>query len=130
MLCLPLEFLNGYLFGINANRVREDIRDRVIRYQRECYQVLAAAFLETSPSDNTTSTEMQSLIQIREMGRAIMQMAEQQMALTARVDKAAVIVGQHERRLTALERRLSPREAVSDEQAADIAEKVKAWRWS
>lgn len=126
MLCLPLEFLNGYLFGINANRVREDIRDRVIRYQRECYQVLAAAFLETSPSDNTTSTEMQSLIQIREMGRAIMQMAEQQMALTARVDKAAVIVGQHERRLTALERRLSPREAVSDEQAADIAEKVKA----
>ncbi len=126
MLCLPLDFLNGYLFGINANRVREDIRDKVIRYQRECYQVLAAAFLETTPPDSTTSTEMQSLIQIREMGRAIMQMAEQQMALTARIDKAAVIVGQHEKRLTALEKRLSPREAVSDEQAADIAEKVKA----
>jgi hypothetical protein len=126
MLCLPLDYLNGYLFGINANRVRPEIRERLIRYQRECYQVLATAFLEQTPQDPKMAAEMQSLLQIRELGRAIMQMAEQQMALTARVDKAAIIVGQHEKRLTALERRLSPREAITDEQAADIAEKVKA----
>ncbi|MFZ1395305.1 MAG: phage antirepressor N-terminal domain-containing protein, partial [Candidatus Promineifilaceae bacterium] len=38
--CLPLEFLNGWLFGINANRVAEDVRDDLIAYQKECYRVL------------------------------------------------------------------------------------------
>lgn len=41
MLCLPIDYLNGWLFGVDANRVREDIRDTLIMYQRECYQVLA-----------------------------------------------------------------------------------------
>lgn len=126
MACLPLDLLNGWLFGVNASRVRPELRERVIRYQRECYRVLAAAFLEQTSQDPSTANEMQNLIQIRELGRAIMQMAEQQMALTTRIDKAAIIVGRHEKRITALEQRLAPREAISDEQAADIAEKVKA----
>lgn len=46
MLCLPLDYINGFLFGINANRVKAELRDRLITYQRECYQVLAAAFLD------------------------------------------------------------------------------------
>lgn len=28
MQCVPLDYLNGWLFGINANRVKEDIRER------------------------------------------------------------------------------------------------------
>ncbi|WP_051230975.1 phage antirepressor N-terminal domain-containing protein [Kaistia adipata] len=39
---LPLKMLNGFLFGIDASRVRTDIRDAVIAYQRECYDALAA----------------------------------------------------------------------------------------
>ena len=27
MICLPLEYLNGWLFGINASRVREELRE-------------------------------------------------------------------------------------------------------
>lgn len=46
MLCLPLDYINGFLFGINANRVKPELRERLITYQRECYQVLAAAFLD------------------------------------------------------------------------------------
>jgi hypothetical protein len=46
MFCLPLNYINGFLFGINANRVKPELRDRIITYQRECYQVLAAAFLD------------------------------------------------------------------------------------
>lgn len=34
------------LFGINANRVKPELRERLITYQQECYQVLAAAFLD------------------------------------------------------------------------------------
>jgi len=41
---LELDYLNGWLFGIDANRVKPELRDRVIEYQRECYQVLARHF--------------------------------------------------------------------------------------
>lgn len=44
MLCLPIEFLNGWLFGISATRVRPELREKIIRYQRECYRVLWEAF--------------------------------------------------------------------------------------
>lgn len=39
---LPLDFLNGWLFGIDASRVKPEIRDRLIDYQRECFAALAA----------------------------------------------------------------------------------------
>lgn len=42
MTCLPLKLLNGWLFKIDSRRVREDIRDRVVAYQTECYDVLSA----------------------------------------------------------------------------------------
>lgn len=39
---LPLDFINGWLFGIDANRVRPALKDRLIDYQRECFAALAA----------------------------------------------------------------------------------------
>ncbi|CNJ43668.1 phage antirepressor N-terminal domain-containing protein [Yersinia mollaretii] len=40
MLCLPLRKLNGWLFSINPEKVRADIRDKLIQYQEECFSVL------------------------------------------------------------------------------------------
>lgn len=42
LVCLPLDMLNGWLFGVDASRVRPQIRDTLIQYQRECYAALAA----------------------------------------------------------------------------------------
>lgn len=42
--CLPLEYLNGWLFGIDIKRCREEIRPILIQYKRECYSALAAYF--------------------------------------------------------------------------------------
>jgi len=40
-LCIKLELVNGWLFGIDTHRIKDDaVRERVILYQRECYQVL------------------------------------------------------------------------------------------
>lgn len=39
---LPLEYLNGWLFGIETNRCPEELRPALLRYRRECYAVLAA----------------------------------------------------------------------------------------
>lgn len=44
MVALPLDMLNGWLFGISPNRVRPELRGRLVDYQRECFQVLAAHF--------------------------------------------------------------------------------------
>ena len=40
VLCLPLKKLNGWLFSINPEKVRADIRDKLIQYQEECFTVL------------------------------------------------------------------------------------------
>ena len=40
LICLPLKKLNGWLFSINPEKVRADIRDKLIQYQEECFSVL------------------------------------------------------------------------------------------
>lgn len=129
MACLPLDMINGWLFGINATRVKEDLRDRLIQYQRECYRVLADAFVNRIISDDWMQTNpetMMALQQIRENALAVAGLAEEQMRMMARLDKAAIVIGQYGKRITVLEAKLSPREAVTDEQAADISAKVLA----
>ena len=45
MVCLPLSKLNGWLFGVDVNRVREEIKPRLIQYQEECSDVLFRHFM-------------------------------------------------------------------------------------
>lgn len=44
MVMLPIDRLNGWLFGLNADRVKPELRERVIQYQRECFDALASHF--------------------------------------------------------------------------------------
>ena len=44
MLCLPLEYIYGWLFTIDANQVAESRREAVGKYQHECYDVLYRHF--------------------------------------------------------------------------------------
>lgn len=37
---LPIAYLNGWLFGIDTRRVRPELRDTLIAYQRECFIAL------------------------------------------------------------------------------------------
>lgn len=39
---LPIEMLNGWLFGVDSNRVKPEIREHLLMYQRECFQALAS----------------------------------------------------------------------------------------
>jgi len=41
LLTLPLNKLNGWLFGIDTNRVKPEVRERLVEYQSECFDVLA-----------------------------------------------------------------------------------------
>jgi hypothetical protein len=131
MLSLPLDFISGFLFGISASRVREDLRDKVIQYQRECYQVLADAFLARSEMD--VSRTVTELTHIRDMAIAIARMADQQLVLESRMskaenrlDRAAAVVGELGRRVRVLEHRTAPGQPIGEEQAAEISQQVKA----
>lgn len=40
MTCLPIDYLNGWLFGIDAKRVKPEIKASLIQYKMQCYKVL------------------------------------------------------------------------------------------
>lgn len=43
--CLKMERLNGWLFGIDSGRIKDtEVRERIILYQEECYDVLYRHF--------------------------------------------------------------------------------------
>ena len=123
MVALPLDFLPGFLFGINASRVKPELRERVIRYQRECYKVLDAAFREGRLTadrifDDLLASDSPAAIAYK-MATAIQMMARQQLLLESRVDE-------HDRRLEALEDTLGdPGRHVTPDQAAQISQGVK-----
>ena len=53
MLCLPLDSISGWLFGTHAARVNPDVREWLIPYQHESYQVLAEAFQDSRLTTDT-----------------------------------------------------------------------------
>jgi hypothetical protein len=139
LLCLPLDYLNGWLFGVNATRVKPDLREKVIRYQRECYRVLWQAFQEEAlifGEQAGLAQEYQpsaALLEIREMGLAIARMAEQQIELErlarsahSRLDQAAIVVRDLRQRLGAVEQRLAPPAYISEAQATEVSQRVRA----
>ena len=129
LLAIPLDYLNGWLFGVNANRVKDDVRDKLIRYQKECYRVLAREFVQTAVSPTSSS----SLMQVREMGLAIVRMAEEQMEFDRRLShtetitrETAVTVDGLRADIEVLKARTAAGAAVTDAQASQISQAVKA----
>jgi hypothetical protein len=59
MLMLPIKHLHGWLFTVDSNRVKLEIRDRLIVYQKECFDVLHEYWIKkavpSSASKNTTA---------------------------------------------------------------------------
>lgn len=63
--CLPLGYLNGWLFGIEINRCKPEIRDILRLYQLECFDVLYKHFLPSIAEEqpNTITVAQQYEIQ-------------------------------------------------------------------
>lgn len=131
--CLPLDYLYGWLLNVDVERVRPELQERIYRYQLECYQVLARAFNgEAAVRSALPSPPTTQLLQIREMGLAIARMAEEQLLQQtkitehdARLQKAAVVVGDLNRRMKQIETRLD-QDYLTDEQASAVAASVAA----
>lgn len=46
MVCLPCEYIYGWLFTINPKNVKPEAKDSVRKYRMECYQALYKHFFE------------------------------------------------------------------------------------
>ncbi|WP_420640459.1 phage antirepressor N-terminal domain-containing protein [Candidatus Leptofilum sp.] len=130
MFCLPLDYLNGFLFGISANRVKEELRDRVLLYQERCYKVLYEAFQEGRLTATTEFDELLSsdtpAAQAYKMAQAIMQMARQQLLLESRLDAQGNQLIDHEQRLEEIEATLGDTgRFVTPDQAMQISQAIK-----
>jgi len=131
MVCLPLDYLNGWLFGVNANRVKDSIRDRLIRYQRECYRVLFEAFQEgrltSDPAFDDLLASDTPAAQAYKIAAAIMKMARQQLMLEAQLETHSTQLADHEKRLELVEEQLGDtKRHITPEQAMQISQAVKA----
>lgn len=123
-ICLPLEFIPGWLFGVQASRVKPELRDKIILFRRECYKVLAEAFQEGRLTSEPAFSELiqtdSPAVQAYRMAVAIMEMARNQIIMEARID-------QHEGRLELIEAQLGEESrTVSQDQAMQISQAVKA----
>jgi hypothetical protein len=139
VLCLPLELLPGWLFGIDSSRVKPELKEKIDRYRRECFRVLWQAFQAEALDFGEQAGVAQeyqpsaALLEIREMGLAIARMAEQQIELErlarsahSRLDQAAIVVRDLRQRLGAVEQRLAPPAYISEAQATEVSQRVRA----
>ncbi len=135
MMSLPLKRLAGFLFGIQSRRVKEDIRDRLIRYQRECYDVLSAAFTTGRLTfHNDIMNADSAAARAYQIATALQDLARYQYLMEQRIDSAETKLATHDSLLTNYNERIeslelqlaSPAHHVSDAQASQLSQAVKA----
>ncbi len=130
VLSLPLDYVSGFLFGIDANRVKPEIKERLIQYQRECYKVLAEAFSDGRLTANPTFTSLSEsdtpAAQAYKMASAIMKMAQQQLLFEAQLGTHANQLQDHEQRIEEIEATLGdPGQHITPDEAMQISQAVK-----
>ena len=131
VMCLPLKFIPGWLFGINANRVKSELRDKIIRYQRECHDVLAEAFMEGRLTADASFDELlqsdSEAVEAYKMLQAMVKLARNQIMIEARLDAYDGRFSDHETRIETIEATLGDTDrAVTPDQASQISQAVKA----
>lgn len=121
MLALPLDYLNGWLFGINVKRVKPEIKERLLTYQRDCYRVLADAFgrnaVAARRSDIETSDAPSAITYRNAM--AVANLAREQFMMRQQIERNTTEIAD-------IRAMLTNRNTISDAQAAHISQAVKA----
>ncbi len=146
LLCIPLDLLPGYLFGITTGRVRPELVDKLDRYRADCFRVLWEVFkgdagtvvderavgmgteMDSAPSGAALALEIATAVQ--HLARQQLDM-EQRLAdvagtQTVMADYVRGFIIETNHRLTALERVTATDATITEGQAAEISLAVKA----
>jgi hypothetical protein len=79
MIVLPMKFVFGWLFTIDANQVKKESREAVLRYQMECYDALYNHFTSYSEFVNYREAEIETALDAFDEARAGFNMAKNRM---------------------------------------------------
>ena len=135
MLCLPLKLLPGWLFGVTVSKVRPELREKILRYQQDCYEVLWNAFkadiLPAPPPSDLAGAEL-----ALEIAEAVAALARQHLDLERRyttmadymrghVRQTNLTLADHADRLQGLELRLGGGATISEVEAQELQQAVK-----
>ncbi len=149
---LRLEVVPYWLAGVTVSKVKPELREKLKGYKRWVVQKVYEAFMRELANETQPSQNLKNLIGLRELGQALVQLADEQIAieqqqqilserqnamsdqlvltteevfkLKERVDNAAQVVGNALTRIKRLETRTSVG-ALTEEQAAEISLVVK-----
>ena len=135
-ICLPLDMLHGWLFGIQASRVKAELQEKVTLYRRECFRVLWQAFKSEIVPPLPPAVGLSGAAVALEIATAIQNLARQQLEMETRLGQVAGqqtvmadymrdFIGTTRQRLTGLELQLSGGAPISEAQAAEIMLAVK-----
>jgi len=138
LLCLPLDLLPGWLFGVTVSKVRPDLQEKLRRYRGECFRILWEAFTSGVEEGAVTASEgpVSGAALALEMATAVQHLARNQLDMESRLahvagrqevmaDYLRGFISETNQRLTTLERVATPHARVSETQAAEIALAVK-----
>jgi len=68
MYCLPFEYCMAWMLGINSANVKEEIREKLLDYQRKCVEVLKRHFIgNVRKQKEINRLEIQALEKINEL---------------------------------------------------------------
>ncbi|MEA3315131.1 MAG: phage antirepressor N-terminal domain-containing protein [Campylobacterota bacterium] len=59
---IPLSKFNGWLFSINPNKVKPEVKDRLIEYKNECFDVLYNHFNKPKPIKDDKIEKLEHMI--------------------------------------------------------------------
>ncbi len=144
-LCLPLDLLPGWLFGVTTARVRPALIEKINRYRGDCFRVLWEAFkgeagggvVETDERPTSTVVAPSGAVLALEIATAVQHLARNQVEIEQRVadvagrqdvmaDYLRGFIVDTSRRLTDLERATGGDTPITDGQATEISLAVRA----
>jgi hypothetical protein len=132
VLCLPLKYLPGWLFGITVSRVKPELQDKILRYQRESYDVLWEAFQEGRLTSDRSFEDLlkqasNDVAEAYQIAQAIMKLARNQIVLEARLDAHKHTLEDYGRRLETIEADMHQEDRyITESQATQISQAIKA----
>ena len=92
MLCLPEDFLQGWLFTVKPGKIKPELREKLVKYKRECYRVLHHAFTQGVAETNLRVMAVESK---RAAGRLMTDVTKETLMLAGKEPKPHHFSNEH-----------------------------------
>jgi hypothetical protein len=105
--CLPIDYLNGWLFKLDVSRYKGPMRSKLIRYQALCYRVLFDHFCR-----RPTTTDLVPKEKLEEYERAVAEISQKYETLEERIKDQQI---QFSRKITGIHTSLNSMRRRTDD---------------